>query len=475
MSTPEAQDIGASAEARPSTHRTACWQFAAACAAIFAFVYALNAATPLLADDYVYAFVYGTPDRVESISQLLRSQWLLYFNWTGRVVGTSIYQAFVWMGRPGFNILNAAAFLIVVVLMYANANGLRRIRPSLLVGIALLLWFSLPVFGQSILWMSASVVYLWMLIPGLLVLIPFRLHDENPARVTSGWAPALGMGLLGILAGWSVEPLAVALVVLLTAFLVRFHRRGVGVPAWALAGMGGVLAGTLALLVAPGNYVRVADVAAIDGTSGTPMYLMLIERTMSIAHGLFLYNFFALLVLFAICAALLASHHRGSPRDTLWRGGLYVGAGLAATVSMTASPQFPARVWIVPIVFAVIGIGVVYSSLDFDSALVRRLVLVAVTAGIAMFAVKFAYVYWSDIRVTSRQWNERIAYIQSQKAQGNLNLVVPPITALTPYNAAYGITDLDTQSDQWPNADVARYFGLESIRTTVATDLPAVP
>ena len=100
--------------------------------------------------------------------------------------------------------------------------------------------------------------------------------------------------------------------------------------------------------------------------------------------------------------------------------------------------------------FAITGAGVVYSALDFDSVLVRRLVLVVVTAGVVMFAVKFAYVYTADLRVTSRQWSERIAYIEAQKAQGNLDVVVPPIEALTTYNGAYGIADLDVEAESGP-------------------------
>ena len=67
-------------------------------------------------DDYLYAFIWeGNPMfiplsenavRVSSLSDLVKSQWLLYMTWGGRVVGQTLTQFFIWLGKDVFNFFN---------------------------------------------------------------------------------------------------------------------------------------------------------------------------------------------------------------------------------------------------------------------------------------------------------------------------------------------------------------------------------
>ena len=473
MSTPEAlTNREASEPALRRLSRDSRVQFAAVCAAILGFAYALNSATPMVADDFTFAYIFRTTTRIASLADILNSQWVFYMTRNGRIIGGIFAQLAVLIGKPAFNIANSIAFLSLVLLMYFNANGLRRIRISLLIGIPVVLWFALPSFGQSMLFIAAASNYLWLAVLVLTAVLPFRIHAEWPDAIPDSLLAAVAIIPVGILAGWTNENVGPTVVLLLIAFLVFYRRRGIAIPKWSVTGTVSALAGAVLLVGSPGNYATLSELGA---TTARPTIPILFDRFATVTHAIFLDNLFGLTALFLVLGVIVLERGRDNGRHSVLLGSLYLGAAYVATYAMVLSPFFPPRAWTGILVFAITGVGLVYSLLDFESALVRRLVLIVLTAGVVMFAVKFAYVYTADLRVTSRQWSERIAYIEAQKAVGNLNVVVPPIEALTTYNGSYGIADLDTQPGEWPNADMARYFGLESIRSAVATDTPDAP
>ena len=71
----------------------------------------------------------------------------------------------------------------------------------------------------------------------------------------------------------------------------------------------------------------------------------------------------------------------------------------------------------------------------------------------------------ADVAVTWRKSEARVDYIEEQKAEGNLNVVVSPITPKTAYNPLYGLEDISSDPDHWENTAVVKYFGLESIKS----------
>jgi len=430
-------------------------------ALIFAFTYALNAATPLIADDYTFAFIFRTGRRVAGLADLFESQRVFYATQSGRVISGFLAQLSVLAGRPAFNVANTLMFLLLVWLIYAHATGLRRTRVSLLAVIPLLLWFAWPSFGQSALWIAGSTNYLWVIVLVLIALLPFRIHAESPGSVRDTIANAALIVPFAVLAGWTNEAIGPTAVLLMIAAAIFFKREHGHVPKWAFTGAAGSALGATLLLAAPGNWV---NLAAQDASASQPALAVLAERLLAITHGVFLDNLFALAVVFAACAILARSFGgAGAPRVVVI-GGAYLAAAFVATYAMTASPFFPARSWTGIIVFAVIAIGVAYSAIETDAPVFRRLVAVVVASLFIMFTVRFAYVYLVDLRTTQRQWSEREASIRAQGAGGGTDVVVPPLTVLTPYNAAWGLKDLDSDSAVWPNPDVARYFGVRSVR-----------
>ena len=70
-----------------------------------------------------------------------------------------------------------------------------------------------------------------------------------------------------------------------------------------------------------------------------------------------------------------------------------------------------------------------------------------------------------DIYDVYRRTEAREAYIYEQVESGNVDtLTVPVIVPLTKYSCKYDLMDLRMDdTDPWPNAEIAKYYGLKKI------------
>ena len=228
-------------------------------AAIFAFMLALNHWMPLHRDDYDYMMVWKTGVPIASLSDVLTSAMQHYLLHGGRMVTVFCLDLFLWLGKPLFDAANALMFLALsaLVMMHARRSAALTRTPGLLAVAALLLWLSLPHFGEVAVWKSGSTVYLWSAVPAFLFLLPYNLALKAMGagrRARHAWA-ILPMFLLGVLAGWSIENLAVTVTLLAFGCTLHARRHGAFAP-WMLAGAVGALIGLIGLVAAPGNYVR---------------------------------------------------------------------------------------------------------------------------------------------------------------------------------------------------------------------------
>ena len=238
-----------------------------AATAVFAFMLALNHLMPIHRDDYDYAMVWETGVHLASLSDVAVSGVQHYLLHGGRTVTVFCLQLFLWLGKTAFDLANALMFLALVVLVTMHAR--RAIAfwhaPRLFAAAALLLWLGLPHFGEVAVWKSGSTVYLWSAVPAFLFLLPYNLvlkSMERGVQRRCTWA-VLPMFLLGICAGWSIENLAVTVVLLACGVSLYVWRRYTDLPPWMIAGALGAFLGLIGLVAAPGNYVRY-DVQGAD-------------------------------------------------------------------------------------------------------------------------------------------------------------------------------------------------------------------
>lgn len=226
--------------------------------ALFALLYALNTLMPLHRDDYDYSMIWMTGVHITSFSDVVDSVVRHYMLHGGRAVTVFFLDFFLWLGKGAFDFANALLFVALLVLMAMHAR--RGVafwhEPRLFAAAGILTWLCLPHFGEVAVWKSGSTVYLWSCVPVLLFLLPYNLQMKRLAEgEIGGRLLVLPMFLLGVMAGWSVENLAVTTVALAVSASVYAHRKG-QMAAWMPAGAVGAFLGLVGLVAAPGNFVR---------------------------------------------------------------------------------------------------------------------------------------------------------------------------------------------------------------------------
>lgn len=232
---------------------------------IFLLMLVLNYLMPLHRDDYDYSLVWLTSEHVNSLQDVIYSAYRHYLLHGGRMFTVLCLNFFLWAGKFAFDIANALMFTALVVLMYFHGRRSVKLRqePLILAVTGLLAWLSFPHFGEVAVWKSGSTVYLWSAVPVALFLLPYNITLAKEQDVLGKWA-ILPMFLLGIIAGWSVENLAVTVVLLTTGLCWYLHRQG-KMAGWMPAGAVGALWGLIGLVGAPGNFVRYDDQGAGKG------------------------------------------------------------------------------------------------------------------------------------------------------------------------------------------------------------------
>ena len=232
---------------------------------IFLLMLVLNYLMPLHRDDYDYSVVWMTAEHLSSVQDVIYSAYRHYMLHGGRMFTVLCLNFFLWAGKFAFDIANALMFTALVVLMYFHARRSVEWRqePLMLAVTGLFAWLSFPHFGEVAVWKSGSTVYLWSAVPAALFLLPYNITLAKGTSVLGKWA-ILPMFLLGIIAGWSVENLAVT-VVALTAGISWYLRRQGKMTGWMPAGALGALLGLVGLVGAPGNFVRYDDQGAGKG------------------------------------------------------------------------------------------------------------------------------------------------------------------------------------------------------------------
>lgn len=227
---------------------------------IFLLMLVLNRLMPLHRDDYLYAMIWGTTTHLSSMSDVLQSLWNHYLQHGGRMEAFFIQDTFLLGNKLWFDIANAAVFALEILLLYFHA--IRDIafgeRPALLAAIFFMVWLGLPHFGEVTVWMCGACVYLWTGFFATLFLLPYNLYLAGRFDGTSPlWI--LPVGLLGLLAGWGVENLAV------TSSFIAFLLCGYGwkkkiLRPWMVSGLLFSGLGLCLLVLSPGNFVRYQEV-----------------------------------------------------------------------------------------------------------------------------------------------------------------------------------------------------------------------
>lgn len=409
-------------------------------------MYTLNHYTTLIVDDYVYSFSRVTGNRITNITEILQSEYNHYFTWGGRIIVHTIAQFFLMIDKAVFDIANTFAYLAMVLVVYFHAVGKIKFYPFLLLLINLLFFLCMPVFGQVFLWVVGACNYLWGPLIVLLYLMPYRLqyNRENPV-ITNKILCAI-FGFVGVIAGWTNENLGLTLIFLILIFSYLYWYQHQKIYLWCICGLIGVLIGAAALILAPGNFVRM-EISEKE--------VNIMSNIFNITRMFFKSNYLLLpdciLLIFIVISKKKVDYKLLS---------VYIIGFLISMYAMIGSPVYANRAKIGSLLFVVIACCYLYTNLDFSNIKIRKIIAILTIAMISILFSEYKLAVY-DIKDYKFRNDAKVEYILKEKAKGNMDIVVDPNYPKTRYAAPYGLEDLPTDGK---TTSFAKYYGVRSVR-----------
>ena len=409
---------------------------------IFIFMVVLNNLTPYAMDDLHMwnHFVTGKP--LESIGDVVDSQWFGYFDHTGRVVSHFLWQASCFLfaeNKLPLDILNSAVFTMMTVLIYLHIRGnMKEPDVVLLLFILVCLFSFVEGFGQTFLWIAGSFTYMWMVALVLLFLLPYRIGKGN----------SVVMFMLGLLAGCSVENLSIGCSVMFCIYL--YYKRKV-LHSWEVTGVIGFWIGTVILMAAPGNYVRMDQV-------GESINLLLILKNTVALTKIFL-NKDCLGVLCLIGGLLYALQRKNFKTEFNVNLYLYVILTILSVYSLAGVSFYPERARMVSVALAIIPCGMLLPKNMFQSCrsilICASLLLLLLIPSLrdalrAGYEVKDYYEYVDEEICKAKSKGSDTAVIRGYVGNSRFCIF-----------GKYAIFSTDPRA--WTNVDYAQYRGIGKV------------
>lgn len=306
--------------------------------AVGVFFYILNVQTPFSHDDYAYCFYYDvdsytirpTGIRVTGICQMFESMWHHYLCVNGRFVSHVLLQCFcAFWGKDFFNVCNTIVFMMflnTIVLLSGHKHSVFVVLFVFLVFMCVL-----PFPGQTMLWMTGSLNYLWTATFTLLYV--YWLKNQN--RRTSSVFVHLVVFVVCLAIAWTNESITapVALGLFLYFIFNKNQFKGIVITSYVGYALGAAL-----IVLGPGTFARVSSGGEISTQMDTIQFLFL--HTYNTLYQ-YIYTVLPILV---IVGAIIVFFVRKSNRRGLLRN-IYMWIFLALTLFLLALGMDEQRVY----------------------------------------------------------------------------------------------------------------------------------
>ncbi len=468
-------------------------------AAYVAFFALRNYFTPLTNDDYSYSFMWDGAhggnvnkvatvyERISSFEDIWLSQWSHYFTWGGRTVAHTTDQFFLWIGKPAFDIASTFVFAVLLLSIYQiTIKPMRwsRISARRLTYIFFGIWFCVPVFTETMLWMTGACNYLWMTTLQIIFLLPYinAFTESLPgdAKIVSAHRESseikfVFMIFAGIIAGWSNEAGAIA-TIFLAAFFIFFTKQRAGLQSWQVAGFVALVIGFLFMMFSPGNLARMSYAYDTFRVDFGVMYQHL--RT-SIPPFVKYESVLFLPIIYLVYKYFGAGILRKKFDDVNFKIVVaFTSASIIVLAALLFSPEFPLRAGFPSPIFLIIAsltaVNIIVKEHLLESGFLKSVVVLACVFITALGVVSTVFSMSVDWKFL-KQMRNRYHIIERQ--HDNDLVVVPKIhrvhskadllgarTAYYYYFHKVANSGISEDPNFYRNVEFARYYGLKQVK-----------
>lgn len=417
----------------------------------FVAIYIYNVLTPLMSDDLLF-----DKSLYNSVGDIFREEYRQYMTWNGRSVLQVILKIFSILPKGMFNVFNSACYVFTMLLIYWNIKERKAYDCFLYVLINIFVWVFAVDFSQTVLWLGGACNYLW----GIMIILSFitayrYLMDKKEVKNIA--LIAIGMFLLGFLAGWGNENTsggAILIVLLLSATYFYKNRK---VQRWMISGIAGMGIGFLFLLLAPGNKIRGDIMKAEEAYSGISAY---ISRGLKVFKAI---DEYLLVYIIIICMLGVYFYYKKYELEQFKEAAIFAFASLATAGVLILTPEPMPRAYFGANIYMMIAaIQMIQKIREEDILLVTLR-----NGGIIAAVIWMCFVYveeGSNLVRINRDIKQRETYINQQVETGERNLVLPMLHPQfeTKYSYAHE-NDISMDEEWWINEVICIKYDLDSI------------
>jgi len=436
----------------------------------FLVVLVFNILTPMVSDDFDYA---SQARSAASLLDLFKQEYNQYMTWNGRTVTFMLFRIFLCTPDIVLKVANSLMFALLSVLIYFNIERQERWDPFVMLLIHLGLWIFGVAFAQTILWECGAFVYLWgMTIIMLFVTLTRRYLKDGKNH---GILAAIGLFFLGVAAGWCNENTsggALLLLLMILAYRIKKKKKS---PLFLYAAVIGNIIGLGLLVLGPG--VRNRASFADDNYSGILKYIARFQKLTLYVEE----EFFVLIVIFAATIiwsilCMQASGSKMSLKNIIYRLRFrltFFFLSIATVYALVATSLPQVRALFGAGVFLLIAcIQGLRDNLSLDAPFgdkVRGQMLRFVYGTVSFALTMYLVFTWIDCGVDlqriKRDYDEKVSYIEEQKALGNDDIVIAKYHTDfdNKYTCVYGDMELTDDPSYWTNVQYENYFGVSKI------------
>lgn len=418
----------------------------------FILILIYNFLTPYSSDDFLYQKIVM---QATSVWDLFAQEYQHYMTTNGRSVAHFILRCFLTTDKWVFNIANSIVFMILSLLIYANIERKKKYDIGLYLLIQILLWSSAVDFGQTALWMSGSCSYLWgtTIILGFITLFKYKLVCSE--KVQKPIVLAIGLFLFGVIAGWCSENTTGGAILYLLIMIGLFWYEKRKIPCWMVTGFIGILTGFLFMLNAPGYAIR-RQYMEPEHTGILKYAARFLKINIAVKNN---FAFLLCILIIALAIAFVLKTDWKIKRN-VW---IFTFVAAATSYALILSPEPQNRVYFGAGIFLIIAClqGIIDLPLDVDW--IRSMKISFIIIGCLWLASTY-FKEGANLARINRECNERIIFIEEQKAAGNYNVVIPLLRPEfeTRFSDCHN-TDIQEDSEYWINKAYSGYYEVDSI------------
>lgn len=365
--------------------------------------------TPFHSDDFSYVQLGGIEAHINH-----------YLGWSGRLV-SDIFSTLILNIRIHFVISVIISFFSVAVcyLLVAIPNRIFNKEFSALnfLFISALYWVFSPNLGQTNFWVVGACNYLVTIFFVALTLYLFIRFKHSHSVLTYVCA-----FFVSLFAGCSNENLCLALIVTLISIVaiytfqkVTFNKK------FAFIVFSGVVIGALVLLLAPGNYARLAK-PAFTAWRELSLSQKIISHIQRSSYYIIFFNYL-LVFYFLNCVFVFVTKKHDYLKRLLWSG-LFFSSSLFALIVMAGAPAVPPRAYSGIFFFLLLAFSVT-ADVTLYKKNIKNIYLTAQMIIFCLFIYSFTLMFHS-YSVTKTQELIRNNHINYMKmVEGNTEVTIP--------------------------------------------------